>query len=121
MKKKSLLLFLSLLVLCTLCVPLKSVQQEEVVDLDDYSDDEEFEWTDNDNAFLDDVAGEIEYIEKDKHKISLFNKAFIGAKVVWSFCILYPCLKVKNSYFDYIHPLVIYPFKNEKKGNSNDA
>ena len=70
MKKKSLLLFLSFLGFCNICVSLKCTDQEEIIDLDDYLDEDEFEWEEGDNAFLDDVAGNVEHTVKDKHEIS---------------------------------------------------
>ena len=123
MKRKSSLLFL-----CSLFAyfsfdlkaecdePIYCAQEDEQ---DDSCDIDMLEWEESDVTFLDEFAEEIEYTEKDKHEISLFNKAFIGAKATWYFCIVLPYQTAKMTYFNYVHPFVVSPWENkEEKENA---
>lgn len=114
MKKKNLLLMFCLVFI------IKSLHAEEhhddvassMVNNQEALDADSYEWEDGDNGFLDAVAGDVENKEKEMHHISLLDKAVIGAHVVWNFCIILPYQKIKQTYFDYVYPFAVLPFKN---------
>ena len=113
MKKKYIIILITTLITCSVSVVIKAEEQEQVYDTD--CGYEEFEWEEDDALFLDDVAGRVEDTEKEHHELSVLDKAFIGAKAAWHFCILLPYQKVKYAYFDYVHPFVISPWKDDAK------
>lgn len=100
-----------------------SINQEvEIVDSGQWNECEQSEWEeDEDEAFLDEVAEEVENNTHEKRDIRLLDKALIGAKALWYFCCVLPCEKVKKSYYEYVYPfLPALRYKNDK-GHNDDA
>ncbi|MCF7900073.1 hypothetical protein K9K77_01055 [Candidatus Babeliales bacterium] len=130
MKRKYLLLFLgSILLGCgfDLFAELDSCsnlidQEVECVDLGTWNEYEQSEWEeDEDEAFLDEVAEEVENNIHEKKDIRLLDKALIGARAMWYFCFVVPYQKVKTSYYKYIYPFLSSLQHNNDKGHNDDA